>query len=452
MAVTHEAPVAVESAREQAERIIQNRIFRTSDVLRRLFHYLTEKSLAGEADALKEYSIGIDALGKPESFDPRQESVVRMHTARLRQKLAEYYHTDGASDPVIIDIPKGGFRVTFELRAVPEPVAPPAAPEVLVPSPATGLIAAAAPFWSGGRNLAAAAALLVLALAAAGYAGARLHHDSETPEADAAASPVAGMWTPALRDLWQPLLAPERRLIVCISTPMFVRVPGFGVVRDSTVNDWGDVPESKQIASLEGALKSSVSEPSYAYAEAGTATGAFLLGQFLAPRKQNVVVTRANVLSWPEIADSNVVFIGPPSGIHQAEDLPMDAQMVLDMDGVRNLHPRTGEAALLKDQPARNGEEGGSSYALISRVPAMNGAGAILMLSGNQVASVMGSVQAFTNPALAQMLVSKMKSPLGAMPKYFQVVLKVRSMDDVPLETSYVYHRELSEPAHMKQK
>jgi hypothetical protein len=447
MAVTHEAPVATASARDasarnQAERIIQSRVFRTSDVLRRLFLYLAEKSLVGEADALKEYSIGIDALGKPESFDPRQESVVRMHTARLRQKLAEYYRTDGASDPVIIDIPKGGFRVTFETRSEPQPV-PAVAIELPVALPQPRATAFA---WTW-QTVAATTAVVLLIVAAAGFAGSRLR-----PEQQTATSAPAAAWTPALRDLWQPLLAPDRRLIVCISTPMFVRVPGFGVVRDSSVNDWGDVPGSKQISSLEGALNSSVSEPSYAYAEAGTATGAFLLGQFLAPRKQNVVVTRANVLSWPEIADSNVVFIGPPSGIHQAEDLPMDAQMMLDNEGVRNLHPRPGEPGVLKDQPARNGEEGGASYALISRVPAMNGDGSILMLSGNQVSSVMGSVQAFTNPALAQMLVSKMKSATGVMPKYFQVVLKIKSMDDVPLETSYVYHRELSGPAHMAQK
>ena len=47
-------------------------------------------SLSGEADELKEYTLGLDAFGKPPSYDPRQESVVRMHVARLRQKLADY--------------------------------------------------------------------------------------------------------------------------------------------------------------------------------------------------------------------------------------------------------------------------------------------------------------------------------------------------------------------------
>src|SRR3984957_19013963 len=113
--VTTDPTPAIES-RAQVERILQSRIFRTSEVLRHLFAYLTEKSLDGAADGLKEYTIGLDALGKPASFDPRQESVVRMHTARLRQKLAEYYRTEGIDDPIVIDLPKGGFKITFEPR------------------------------------------------------------------------------------------------------------------------------------------------------------------------------------------------------------------------------------------------------------------------------------------------------------------------------------------------
>jgi hypothetical protein len=253
-------------------------------------------------------------------------------------------------------------------------------------------------------------------------------------------------WTPALRELWDPLLSSSRRLVVCVATPLFVNVPGFGVVRESSVNDWDDASTSKRLSSVESALQAGMSEPSYSYTEAGTATGAFLLGQFLAPRKQAVLITRANVLSWPELAEDNVVFLGPTTGIHQADDIPTNAQLVLDPTGIRNLKPRAGEAALIKDHPAQGGEEGGVSYALISRVPAMNGPGAILMLSGNQISSVMGGVKAFTTPVLAQMLVSRLKTGSGNIPKYFQVVLRVKAMDDVPVDISYVFHRDLAKP------
>ena len=101
---------AQDATHAQVERILQNKNLRLSEVQRRLLLYLVEKSLAGEADDLKEYAIGVDAFGKPPSYDPRQESVVRMHVARLRQKLSDYYHTDGAADPILVDLPKGGFK------------------------------------------------------------------------------------------------------------------------------------------------------------------------------------------------------------------------------------------------------------------------------------------------------------------------------------------------------
>ena len=50
----------------------------------------------------------------------------------------------------------------------------------------------------------------------------------------------------------------------------------------------------------------------------------------------------------------------------------------------------------------------------------------------------MGGVKAFTNPALAQMLVSEIEGRRPNNPKkYFQVVLSVKAMDDVPVEISY---------------
>src|SRR6202044_2902963 len=110
--------VELEANQLQVQRIIQSKAFRTSEVHRNLLQYLAEKSLSGTADGLKEYTVGLDVFSKPASYDPRQESVVRMHVARLRQKLAEYYRTEGVNDPVIVDIPKGGFEVTFESREI----------------------------------------------------------------------------------------------------------------------------------------------------------------------------------------------------------------------------------------------------------------------------------------------------------------------------------------------
>lgn len=367
-----------ETNRAQLDRILQNKTLKLSEVQRRLLAYLAEKSLAGEADELKEYAIGVDAFGKPASYDPRQESVVRMHVARLRQKLGEYYRTEGLNDPVLLDLPKGGFKVTFEAR----PAAAPEAPSAPV-----------RPVWR--RPELALAAALVLVLAGVLYFAVR-PAQAQRPGLDAVS------WTPELQQLWTPILSSNRPLVVCLATP---------------------------------AAGSS---------SAGTASGAFLLGQFLAPRRQHVLLTRGDLLSMPEIAMDNVVFIGPAAGNRQLEAVPVDQQIALEPQGIRNLNPRAGEPAFLADHPSHSSQDIEESHALISHVPGLYGNGDILYLSGNQISSVMAAVQALTDPALARTIVAKMKNASGQMPRYYQVALKVKSMDDMPVDISYVFHRELS--------
>src|ERR1044071_10002506 len=94
--------IAAEEIRAQVERMVRSKVFETSEVHRRLLLYLADKTIAGEADRLKEYTIGLEAFGKPPTYDPRQDSIVRLQIGRLRQKLAVYYQSEANGDPLPI--------------------------------------------------------------------------------------------------------------------------------------------------------------------------------------------------------------------------------------------------------------------------------------------------------------------------------------------------------------
>src|SRR5580704_5067064 len=115
--VVEDKSTAAEAIQQQVERIVHSEQFRSSEVLRRLLTFLSEKAIAGEADNLKEYVVAIDGLGKSSTYDPQHNSAVRIQMGRLRQRLAEYYRTEGKTDPMIVDLPKGRFRLTFEERS-----------------------------------------------------------------------------------------------------------------------------------------------------------------------------------------------------------------------------------------------------------------------------------------------------------------------------------------------
>src|ERR1700692_2995828 len=119
--------IGEEKIHAQVGRLIQSKTFETSEVHRKLLQYLAEKSINGEADRLKEYTIGLEAFGKPPTYDPKNDSLVRLQVGRLRQKLAAYYQSEAPGDPVVVKLPKGAFKLSFE-RAAAAPVASPPIP------------------------------------------------------------------------------------------------------------------------------------------------------------------------------------------------------------------------------------------------------------------------------------------------------------------------------------
>ena len=131
MAVTHTFAIGREQCFQQIDKLIKSHSLHTSESLCKLLRYLAEHSLDHPGIALKEYQIATEVLGRPAGFDPQSDSTVRVQAGRLRVKLAEYYSHDGADDPIVVEIPKGSYALTFQLR--PSKPGVPTAPLVLEP-------------------------------------------------------------------------------------------------------------------------------------------------------------------------------------------------------------------------------------------------------------------------------------------------------------------------------
>ena len=101
---------------QQLERVLSSSVFRRADRSSALLRFIVEQTLAGQADRLKEYTLGAEALGRGESFDPRTDPVVRAEASRLRTRLEQYYETTGSSDPVLLTLPKGTYVPQFTTK------------------------------------------------------------------------------------------------------------------------------------------------------------------------------------------------------------------------------------------------------------------------------------------------------------------------------------------------
>jgi adenylate cyclase len=102
--------------REQLVRILNSGPFHQSQRRQRFLEYLVNETLAGRGERLKAYNVALEVFDRPETFDPVTDPLVRIEAARLREKLREYYGTDGQGDPVRIDLPKGTYTPRIEFR------------------------------------------------------------------------------------------------------------------------------------------------------------------------------------------------------------------------------------------------------------------------------------------------------------------------------------------------
>jgi TolB-like protein len=105
--------LAPEDIRRELQCILSSRMFRAAQGQRKFLAYVVEKTLAGSAHLLKEYVIATEALRRDASFDPRLDPIVRTEARKLRARLAKYYQTEGAGDPLRIELPKGSYIAVF---------------------------------------------------------------------------------------------------------------------------------------------------------------------------------------------------------------------------------------------------------------------------------------------------------------------------------------------------
>ena len=130
--------------RRELETVLRSGIFDRAPNLELVLTYVCGKYFDGASSQIKEYSIAVDALGRPAEFDQKRDSIVRVEAHRLRKRLRDYYETEGVANPVRIEIPPGQYAPRFVpqpsiaengLTAAPVAEVPVAAPAAQEPDP-----------------------------------------------------------------------------------------------------------------------------------------------------------------------------------------------------------------------------------------------------------------------------------------------------------------------------
>src|ERR1700716_1736896 len=112
MASTPTHAIARDQRSQQIDRLTNSHSLRGSESLCKLLRYLAERS----PDHPPEHHVATEVFGRSAGFDPQADSTVRVQAGRLRVKLAEYYATEGTDDPIIVELPKGSYVLSFRTR------------------------------------------------------------------------------------------------------------------------------------------------------------------------------------------------------------------------------------------------------------------------------------------------------------------------------------------------
>ncbi len=94
-------------------RVLASDEFRSAGRLTEFLSYVVREELEGRGNTILGKRIAQDVYGRRKYKDAYTSNVVRVDAARLRRRLADYYATEGSSDPVQIQIDKGGYVPRF---------------------------------------------------------------------------------------------------------------------------------------------------------------------------------------------------------------------------------------------------------------------------------------------------------------------------------------------------
>jgi hypothetical protein len=153
--------LAVDERRKLVERVASSVHFQRSRRLRDFLFYTCGRVLQEPGVEIPEADIAVRVFEKPADFDPSVDTLVRVQASQVRKRLLQYFTTEGAGEPVVIEMPKGSYTPAFRERAgvvladadeiadEPEPAEPrtPLPPSRAVVAAALAVLLLAAVLW-----------------------------------------------------------------------------------------------------------------------------------------------------------------------------------------------------------------------------------------------------------------------------------------------------------------
>lgn len=420
MAVTHTFAIGRQQCFQQIDKLIKSHSLHSSESLCKLLRYLAEHSLDHPGIALKEYQIATEVLGRPPGFDPQSDSTVRVQAGRLRVKLTEYYTHEGPEDPIVVEIPKGSYALTFHVRA-PKPGTQLAPTLVLEPGPKKERAAFSTHGWA--IIVAVLSVLLAITLVTTAVLLAQRNRTQAT-----ASQPVPA----AYQIFWNRFLTGPQQPWVIFSNGSFVGRPETGMRYFNPSSD----------------TRAFILDH---YTGVGEVLAIHQLDRVFNLLNRPIRVKRGALFSLDDAKNNDLIFVGSPSENLTLLDIPGTQEFVFrrlesgprkgDL-AVLNVHPQGGEPNLFLATPANQPTT--EDYAVVSLLPGLDPSRSILILAGNSTFGTQAAVEYVCREDSVKELLQRLNVSKASDLKPFEALLHVKIAHGVPVMTDLVSVRNRS--------
>jgi hypothetical protein len=308
---------------ELVQRLIESPHLIGSARLRDFLLHVTACAIRETPEDATEQQIGIRVFQRSPGFNSSEDSIVRSQARLLRLKLSAYFNAEGATEPLVIEIPKGHYLPVFspsqrtnfatEIQAEDStkgalaPIRVEEAKDVLLSAPPPMPRAEGQRGWLALAGV-GLALLLCLSLAVV-FRGQRQA---------AVAKP--------LKQLWAPFLVGEPPLVI-YSNALFV----------------GDAKSGMRYAANDGSDGQSGELVDH-YTGIGELISVHELTKMFDYQHAEFVLKRSPLVTWDEARSRNLIFIGSAAENASLKLLPSTQDFTLtataDAAGIVNHHPR----------------------------------------------------------------------------------------------------------------
>jgi hypothetical protein len=397
----------------QVDRLVNSHVLHGSESLCKLLRYLAEHALDHPGSSLKEYQIATEVFGRPPNFDPQSDSTIRVQAGRLRLKIAEYYASEGAEDPIQVEVPKGTYVLSFHRREA-------SADRLRAISQSAQHDEIVAGAKADGKWKFAFIVLLALLMVASAAVALWLAHNSRAPDRASDPAPTA------FATFWKSFVSGPEEPWVIFSNGAFVGRPETGMRYFDPVRDSRD-----QI--LEH------------YTGVGEVLAVHALDHTFALLRRQIRVKRGSLLSLDDVKNNDMIFVGSPAENLTLRDIPSTHNFIfraLDSGprkgdlAIVNVHPQPGEAEYWVGSPSHANLI--EDYSVIALVRGLNPAKSVLILAGTTTIGTQAAVEFVCQQnSLEELLPRLQVSDTGEL-KPFEAVLRVKVTRGVPVESAIV--------------